>query len=380
MTGDTTLARECLDKALSLQPSLSEAQVLLAGLDASGGRITEARERIDRLIARDPGNVTLLGLMFQLQMQQKDWEKSQETLVRLRAAGADQVAADLAEGHVALAQQQWDKAETAYAKAATQRPLAPEPLLALVQLGVRRGQVAAAQARLEAVLAAYPEHPYADGFLGELLLMKGDATAAASHFEAATRLNPRWSTPWVHLARSHYAAKRTAEGDEILRKGLQASPKNEQLRLLLAVSLTAQRRFDEAIGHYEAVLQANPKSVLAANNLAATLIDQKGDNKSLERALELSRGFESQAPNPYLLDTLGWAHYKLGHGADAVRLLKRATDLAPDHPVLNYHLGAAYAKAGQPGDARIHLEKAVAAGSSFDGLEDAKTLLAEVAG
>jgi tetratricopeptide (TPR) repeat protein len=380
MTGETTLARESLGGALSLKPTLMEAQLMLAGLDASVGHTKEARERLEPLIARDPGNVTLLGMMFQLQTQEKEWRQSQETLTKLRTAGADQVAADLAEGHVALAQQQWEKADAAYTRAAELRPLAPEPLLALVQLGIKRGQVAQTQSRLEGLLAAQPEHPYADGFLGELLLMRGDAAGAIPHFEAAARLNPKWSTPWVHLARYHYAGKRPTEGDEALLKGLQGSPDNEQMHLLLAVSLDAQRRFDEAIGHYELVLKTNPKSMLAANNLAATLVDHKSDPKSLERALTLSRVFESQAPNPYLLDTLGWAHYKLGHGTDAVRLLKQATALAPDHPVLNYHLGAALSKSGQPGEALVHLKKAVAAGTPFEGLDAAKTLLAEVAG
>jgi len=249
-----------------------------------------------------------------------------------------------------------------------------------VRLGVKRGQVAQAQSRLEAVLVAHPDHPYADGFLGELLLTRGDVTAAIPHFETAARLNPKWSTPWLHLAGYHYAGKRVSEGDEVLVKGLQASPENEQMRLLLAVSLGAQHRFDEAIGQYETVLRKNPKSMLAANNLAATLVDHKSDPQSLERALTISRVFESQAPNPYLLDTLGWAHYKLDHGNDAVRLLKQATALAPDHPVLNYHLGAAYSKSGQPSDARVHLKKAVAAGTPFEGMESAKALLAEVAG
>ena len=379
MTGETMLAREGLDRALSLKPTLMEAQMMLAGLDASVGHIKEARERLDPLVARDPGNVALLGMMFQLQTQEKDWGQSQETLTKLRTAGADQAVADLAEGHMALAQQLWEKAEAAYARAAEQHPMAPEPLLALVQLGVKRDQVAQTQSRLEAVLAAHPGHPYADGFLGELLLMRSDVSAAIPHFESATRLNPKWSTPWVHLARYHYTGKRTAEGDEALLKGLQASPEDEQLRLLLATSLSAQGRFDEAIGHYETVLRKNPKSMLAANNLAATLVDHKGDPQSLERALALSQAFESQTPNPYLLDTLGWAHYKLDHGRDAVRLLKQATALAPDHPVLNYHLGAALSKSGQPDDARVHLKKAVAAGTPFEGLDAAEALLAKVA-
>lgn len=380
MTGETTLARESLAAALSLKPALMEAQVLLAGLDASVGHTKEARERLEPLIARDPGNLALLGMLFQLQTQEKDWGQSQETLAKLRSAGADQAVADLAEGHVAVAQQQWEKADAAYTRAAEQRPLAPEPLLALLQLGMKRGLVAQTQSRLEGLLAAHPDHPYADGFLGELLLMRGDAAAAIPHFEAAARLNPKWSTPWVHLARYHYAGKRPTEGDEALLKGLQGSPDNEQMRLLLAVSLDAQRRFDEAIGHYEIILKANPKSMLAANNLAATLVDHKSDPKSLERALTLSRAFESQSPNPYLLDTLGWAHYKLDHGKDAVRLLKQAAALAPDHPVLNYHLGAALSKSGQPGEALVYLKKAVAAGTPFEGLDAAKTLLAEVAG
>ena len=380
MTGDTTLARESLDKVISLNPMLTEAQVMLAGLDASSGRVREARERLDTLLARDPGNVAVLGMIFQLQTHEKDWGHSTETLKRLRNAGADQVAADLAEGHMASVQEQWEKAEAAYARAADQRPMAPEPLLALVQLGVKRDQVAQAQARLEAVLASHPDHPFAEGFLGELLLMRGDVVAAIHHFETAASRNPKWSTPWVHLARYHYTGKRQAEGDDALLKGLSSNPDNEQMRLLLAVSFSAQRRFDEAVGQYETVLKQNPKSMLAANNLAATLVDHKSDRQSFERALALSKAFESQTPNPYLLDTLGWAHYKLGHGSDAVRVLKQAAALAPDHPVLNYHLGAALSKSGQPGDARVHLKKAVAAGAPFEGLEEAKTLLAEMAG
>jgi tetratricopeptide (TPR) repeat protein len=380
LTGEQTLARESLDKALAFKPTLMEAQTLLAGLDAAAGQFKEAKQRLSPLLEREPGNVALLGMLFQLQLQERDWTHSQETLTQLRKAGADEGLASLAEGHVALAQQQWDSAETAYTKAAQRRPSAAEPLMALVQLDVRRGRMPQAQQRLESILAKSPEHPYAAGFLGELLLTKGESAAAVSHLETAARVNPKWTTPWVHLARLHQAQKRTAESDAVLRKGLVVSPENEQLRLLLAMSLSSQGHHDEAIGHYELVLKRAPSSLVAANNLAAALVDHKGDQQSLERALTLSRGFESQKANPYLLDTLGWAHHKLGHGADAVRVLQQATAMAPDHPILNYHLGAAYVKVGRGSDAVTHLKKAVASGTPFDGLNDAKTLLGEVAG
>jgi len=380
MTGEPALARESLDRAIALNPTMLEAQTMLVGLDAAAGQLKEARQRLDPLIAQSPGNVALLGMLFQLQLQEKEWGKTQDTLHKLRQAGADDVAADLAEGHVALAQQRWDAAEASYRRAAERRPSAAEPLLALVQMDMRRGRLAAAQSRLEQLLVKTPGHPYADGLLGELLLTKGESAAAVAHFETATRLNPKWTTPWIHLARALYGQKQVAEGDTVLRKGLESSPENEQLRLLLAMSLAAQGHYDDAIDQYEAVLRRVPSSILAANNLAAVLVDHKGDPKSLERALTLSRGFESQKPNAYLLDTLGWTHHKMGHQTDAVRILQQATTLVPDHPILNYHLGAAYAKGGQRAEALTHLKKALASGTVFEGADQAKSLLGEVAG
>lgn len=380
LAGEPALARESLDRALALNPAMLEAQTMLVGLDAAAGQLKEAKQRLDPLIAKNPGNVALLGMLFQLQLQEKDWSKSQTTLAKLRRAGADEAGADLAEGHVALAQQQWDAAEAAYRRAVERRPSAPEPLLALVQLDMRRGRLVSAQGRLEELLTKTPDHPYAAGFLGELLLTKGDSATAVSHFNTATRVSPKWVMPWIHLARVHYAKKQATEGDTVLRKGLEVNQDNEQMRLLLATSLDAQRRYDEAIGQYELVLRRAPSSLLAANNLAALLVDHKGDTQSLERALALSRGFESQKPNAYLLDTLGWTHHKMGHGVDAVRVLQQATTLVPEHPILNYHLGAAYAKVGQRAEAATHLKKALASGATFEGTDEAKTLLAEVSG
>jgi tetratricopeptide (TPR) repeat protein len=380
MTGETVLARESLEKAAMLKPTLTDAQLLLAGLDATGGKLKEARQRLDPLIARDPGNVTLLGMLFQLQIQEKDWERTQDTLAKLRSAGADRMKADLAEGHVAAAQQQWDKAEAAYRRAITQQPQAPEPLLALVQLGVQRGQMQQTQTTLETLVVEQPTHPYAAGFLGEVLLMKGDVVAAMPQFEAATKLNPKWTTPWIHLAKRSYATQQVDTGDATLKKALEANPDNEQLRLMLATSLDSRDRVDEAILQYETVLQHHPKSLLAANNLAATLVDRKGDPDSLKRALSLSRDFETQAPNPYLLDTLGWAHLKLGHHQDALRLLKQAMAKAPDHPVLNYHLGVTYAQSGEKKEAKAHLNQALQAKQTFPWTEEAKAMLARLDG
>ena len=101
---------------------------------------------------------------------------------------------------------------------------------------------------------------------------------------------------------------------------------------------------------------------------------------SLERALVLTKEFETSAPNPYFLDTLGWVHLKLGHRDEALRFIQQAAAKAPDHPVLNYHLGIAYFKAGHTAEAKTHLQKAVASQKNFQGLDDAKSVLAQLQG
>lgn len=379
MTNDPTLARESLDRASALNPGHAEAQLLLAGIDAGAGKIVEARQRVESVLARDPQNLPALSALYRLQMAGKEWDQTQRTLGRLRGAGAGQGAADMAEGALLQAQQQWDRAIAAYERVLTAAPSAPEPLLALLQIDRAQGNLDRAEARLNRLLAD-ARHPYAHGFLGEVLLSKGDKAGADAHFASATQINPQWSMPWFHLATIRIAEKRQADAQTLLTEGLRANPASGELRLLLATSLTETGAIDAAIREYETLLKDNPKALLAANNLASLLVDRKGDPQSLDRALTLSRDFERQAPNPYFLDTLGWVHLKLGHYEEALRIMKLAVEKAPAHPVLNYHLGAAYSRNGQKGEAKAYLQKALGAEQGFPGIDDARALLTQVSG
>jgi tetratricopeptide (TPR) repeat protein len=379
LMGETSLARESFDRAIALNPGLSDAQLLLAGLDAATGRPTEAKQRIEAVLAREPQNLPALSGLFRLQLVGQEWSQTEQTLNRLRGAGANQAAADMTEGGLYQAQQQWDKAIAAYERALASAPNAPEPLLALVQLDRARGNVARAQARLEAALAN-DQHPYAHGFMGELLLTTGDMAGANAHLISATRINPRWSMPWFHLATIRIVEKRPSDAQVLLRQGLEASPDSGELRLLLATSLTETGEIDQAVREYETILKKSPNATLAANNLASLLVDRKGDPRSLERALTLSRDFERNAPNPFFLDTLGWVHLKLGHRDEALRVMQLAIEKAPANPVLNYHLGAAYAQSGRTKEAKTYLQKALSAGHTFAGSDDARALLAGLNG
>jgi len=103
----------------------------------------------------------------------KNWVEAEHTLERLRTASKDSAVAIMAEGRLRQAQGQLDKASTAYKRALALSPNDPEPLLSLVKLDVAQRHVDRAQARLDALLAEWPDHLYGHGLLGEVLALSG---------------------------------------------------------------------------------------------------------------------------------------------------------------------------------------------------------------
>lgn len=380
LEGETTLARESLEKAVLLNRQEVGAARRLAQLDGIEGRRKEARLRLEAIVEKTPEDLESLQLLIHAQWADQDFRAAESTLAKIRAATTDPFLIGMAEGDLRQAEKKWSPAMSAYERAAASRPEAPDPLFSLVRIELSQGKPDGASRRLQRVITAHPAHPYAHGMLGEVLLTKGKFNEAEEAFQTAARIKPDWVNPWLGRANLKRAQKQYPEAISILEAGSKANPKSTELRLLLASILSETGEVDRAIQLYESVLKDQPKSVVAANNLALLLADHKGDPKSLDRALALSRDFEKYASNNDLLDTLGWIYAKTGQPKEAVRLLRRVVDSAPNHPVFQYHLGVAYYQAGESMKAKEALTRAVQSGKRFPGLEEAKSILAETKG
>src|SRR5262249_4769832 len=130
-----------------------------------------------------------------------------------------------------------------------------------------------------------------------------------------------------------------------------------------------------AIAQYEAWLKRDPRSDIAANNLAMLLMTHHArDRGSLERALQLSQRFQSST-NAAFLDTYAWVRYLRGEYTQAVPPLQRAVDLAPRVPGMRARLGLAQIGAGQREAAKKNLESAFAAQPRFPGSDEARAAL-----
>jgi tetratricopeptide (TPR) repeat protein len=73
---------------------------------------------------------------------------------------------------------------------------------------------------------------------------------------------------------------------------------------------------------------------------------------NLDEALNMIRTAVDLRPNDgYIVDSLGWAYYRLGRYEDAVEQLEQAVELRPEDPVINDHLGDAYWQVGRKREA-----------------------------
>jgi len=136
-------------------------------------------------------------------------------------------------------------------------------------------------------------------------------------------------------------------------------PREEDWGLYYArgVALERSNRWPEAERDFLTALDLSPNQPLVLNYLGYSWIE-KGLN--LDRALELIQLAVSMRPDDgFIVDSLGWAYYKLGEYETAVRYLERAVELQPNDPTINEHLGDAYWKVGRKNEARFQWNHAL---------------------
>jgi len=98
-------------------------------------------------------------------------------------------------------------------------------------------------------------------------------------------------------------------------------------------------------------LKLYPDQPHVLNYLGYSWIDQ---HVNLDEGMQMIRRAVEQRPDDgYIVDSLGWAHYRLGNYDEAVKNLERAVELKPDDPTINDHLGDAYAKTGRTLEAQF---------------------------
>ena len=98
-------------------------------------------------------------------------------------------------------------------------------------------------------------------------------------------------------------------------------------------------------------LELNPTQPQVLNYLGYSWVEM-GIN--LKRALAMIEQAVSISPRQgYIVDSLGWAQYRMNNFEEAVAILEQAVRLSPNDPEIHDHLGDAYWRVGRRNEARF---------------------------
>src|SRR3954469_12870405 len=111
------------------------------------------------------------------------------------------------------------------------------------------------------------------------------------------------------------------------------------------------KQWSKAESDMRKALELQPEQPHVLNYLGYSWIDQ-GIN--LDDGMKMiKRAVEQRPDDGYIVDSLGWAYYRIGNFEESVKSLERAIDLKPEDPTVNDHLGDAYWRVGRKLEARF---------------------------
>jgi len=214
----------------------------------------------------------------------------------------------------------------------------------------------------ELAISAYQSVPatsplHEDAEIQAALVLDGlsQSDEAIKRLEAIVAANPHDVEALSALAGVQRSAKQYQEAASTYSKAISAigipSKDNWTLFYFRGICFERAKEWPKAEDDFKKALELFPDQPLVLNYLGYSWVDQ---GVNLDEAFKMLRRAVELRPNDgYIVDSLGWAHYKLGQYAEATQTLERAVDLKPEDPVLNDHLGDAYWKVNRRIEAKF---------------------------
>src|SRR5260221_420921 len=267
---------------------------------------------------------------------------------------------------------------------------AAEALYGIGATLTRRGGEDLALVYLQLALYLAPNHPLALLSLADLYESVKKPAMAIKIYERVPANSPLKRNAQIQLATNLDAADRGDEAIKILKEVTAEDPKDLEAIMALGNIERGRKKFADCAETYSLRIDALPPNNDKANSVYyyyRGICEERSKqwNKAeadMRKALDLQpeqphvlnylgyswidqginldegmkmikRAVDQRPDDGYIVDSLGWAYYRIGNFEDAVKNLERAIDLKPEEPTINDHLGDAYWRVGRTLEAKF---------------------------
>jgi tetratricopeptide (TPR) repeat protein len=254
-------------------------------------------------------------------------------------------------------------------------PAGLDSLGGLIALDLTARNFAAARSRVDARLAVATT-PALLVLAARTYGASGDVSAAEKYLRRAIDLDGGYLSAYGALGQLYVSQGKLDEARTEFEALAKQSQKPVGALTMLGMILQAKGDIDGARDRFERALQIDPEAGVAANNLAWIYAETGGN---LDVALHLAQVAQKRlAGMPEVGDTLGYIYYKKNLAPLAISTLTVSTEKDPGNATYQYHLGLAYAAAGDATRAKQVLARALELKSDFNGAREARELLSSL--
>ncbi|GLR64749.1 tetratricopeptide repeat protein [Marinospirillum insulare] len=289
--GDYSQAEKLLNQALKNKPEEVRLWLEVARTQLKSGKLSQAEQTFDHIINLQPDNLPIRLALARIQIETEQYTAAKQTLKDLTDFDllADQ--SWLLLGQLAERDQQWQLALQHYNQVTSGDPLVLATQ-ASVRLLVENNQAPTALGLIQEKRSQAPELSVPLTLLGESLLRQQKDFAAA--------------LSWVDSGRDLLAENQ--ESTQLL-----------YARALLNYHLDDLNQMEADLNH---LLSIDPNNAVALNALGYTLVDKT--ERINEGLLLIQKAHALDSESAEILDSLGWALFKLGRYEEALEYLEEA--------------------------------------------------------
>jgi tetratricopeptide (TPR) repeat protein len=321
-TKDRSEALQILKSFLDANPHARDARIAYAKVLIDDKQADQAQAQLDILLKNNPDDLTALYALGVLNAQTNNLPMAEKYL-------------------------------TDYLKALEEHPEenrdSTQALQILTQISLERKDYQGALKWL-AQIDAGPAYMGAQIQSALIMAKAGDVEGARSLLHQLKPVGQR-DEKQVVVAEAQILrdANRMPEALNVMKKGVERFPDDTSLLYDYAMLAERAERLDLMEPALRKVIKLAPENQHAYNALGYAFADR---NMRLQEALALIQKALQLAPeDPFIMDSMGWVQFRLGHLQEAEDYLRRAYALRPDVEIAT-HLGEVLWAKGEKGTAQ----------------------------
>jgi tetratricopeptide (TPR) repeat protein len=230
-------------------------------------------------------------------------------------------------------------------------------LRGVVSLYIAQHQIAQAHARVDHLLASYPNDVELHFLKAQIYSAESKPADAERELLRIQEINPDYAAAYYALAETYMSLKQPEQALGEFQQLIKREQASAYTYTLMGTIEEGQNNYAAAVQCYQKALELQPQMPIAANNLA-WLYAAEGKGSLYEAARLAQIAVDQQPDMPNFLHTSGYVYLKLRMFPQSISQFRKAVALDQNNPAHHEQLSLALEGSGARDEAVRELEKA----------------------